>query len=98
MLGVAMYTTIQTLMERGLNKSQISRLTGHDWKTVSKVLAKIRLGEQIPDKKPHPKILDVHKGKVMELLEMGLTARRIYEEVQRLGLQIGYTTVADYVK
>ena len=38
MLGVAMYTTIKTLKELGRNKSEIARITGHDWKTVSKVI------------------------------------------------------------
>ncbi len=33
MLRVAMYTTIRTLKELGNNKSEIARITGHDWKT-----------------------------------------------------------------
>jgi len=56
MLGVAMYTTIKTLMEKGMNKSQIAQATGYDWKTVAKVIKGIEIGKEEPEKKPHPKI------------------------------------------
>ncbi len=46
MLGVAMYTTIKTLRGLGKNKSEIARLTGHDWKTVSKVIKSIDNGKR----------------------------------------------------
>jgi hypothetical protein len=38
MVGAAMYTTIKTLKELGKSKSDITRITGHDWKTVQKVI------------------------------------------------------------
>jgi len=44
MLGVAMYTTIKTLWELGKNKTEIARATGHDWKTVAKVIKGIGKG------------------------------------------------------
>ena len=50
MLGVAMYTTIKTLMEKGMNKSQIAQATGHDWKTVAKVIKNIGVGKEWPGK------------------------------------------------
>ena len=31
-----MYITIETLWKQGYNKSEIARLTNHDWKTISK--------------------------------------------------------------
>ncbi len=96
MLGEAMYTTIQTLMERGLNKSQISRATGHDWKTVDKVMKRIKAGKSAPNKKPHPCILDTQKEKVLELIEKGLTAVRIHEEMISEGVKISYSAVKDY--
>ena len=34
MIGIAMYTTIETLWKRHKNKSKIARLTGHDWKVL----------------------------------------------------------------
>jgi hypothetical protein len=38
LLEVAMYITIKTLWERYKNKTKIAKLTGHDWKTVAKVI------------------------------------------------------------
>jgi len=35
-------TTIKTLMEKRMNKLQIARATGHDWKTVSKIIENIK--------------------------------------------------------
>ena len=58
MIGVAMFTTIKTLWEKHKNKSVIAKLTGHDWKTVSKVVKLIESGTKYPDKKPHPRLLD----------------------------------------
>ncbi len=48
MLGVAMYTTIKTLWELGKNKTEIARATGHDWKTVAKVIKGIGKGIDKP--------------------------------------------------
>ncbi len=33
-----MYMQIKTLWDLGKNKTEIARLTGHDWKTVAKVI------------------------------------------------------------
>ena len=38
MIGVNMCITIATLWKQGRSKSEISRLTGHDRKTVRKVI------------------------------------------------------------
>ncbi|MFH1776174.1 MAG: IS21 family transposase, partial [Candidatus Omnitrophota bacterium] len=61
MLGVAMYITIKTLREKGMNKSEISQVTGHDWKTVSKVIKAIGSGKEYPEKKPYPSRLDRYR-------------------------------------
>lgn len=97
MLGDAMYTTIETLWNKGLNKSEISRATGHDWKTVSKVIKKIEAGQAAPSKKPHPCILDPYKERILELMEQGLSAVRIYEELTLEGSSAAYPTVKRYV-
>lgn len=97
MLGEAMYTTIKTLWEKGHNKSEIARLTGHDWKTVSKAIKAIKLGKRAPIKKPHPRLLEIHHERIMEWLEQDLSALRIREELQKEGFTIGYSTVKDYV-
>jgi transposase len=97
MLGEAMYTTIKTLWKKGLNKSEIVRATGHDWKTVSKVLKKQAAGETWPEKKPHPCLLDPHKEKVLKLLEQKLSAVRIHQELVACGVKVAYPTVKRYV-
>ena len=48
MIGVAMYITIKTLWERCRNKSRIARLTGHDWKTVARIIKAIEEGKKLP--------------------------------------------------
>jgi len=97
MLGEAMYTTIQTLWKKGLNKSEISRATKHDWKTISKVITKLESGQSWPDKKPHPCLLDPHKEIILELIEKGLSAVRIHEKLAALGIPGAYPTVKRYV-
>lgn len=97
MLGVSMYTTIETLNQRGLNKSEISRTVGHDWKTVNKVIKAIDAGGY-PKKKPHPNGLDQHKDKIIEYLEHGLSAVRIQELLQAEGCSLSYSSVKAYVR
>jgi len=97
MLREAMYTTIKTLWDKGHSKSEISRLTGHDWKTVSKVIKSLKSGGIAPKKKAHPRLLDSHHEKILELLEQNLSSLRIREELLREGIQVGYTAVKDYV-
>jgi len=41
MIGIAMYITIKSLWKRHKNKSLITRMTGHDWKTVAKIIKEI---------------------------------------------------------
>lgn len=93
MIGEAMFTTIKTLYERGLNKSEIARATTHDWKTVSKAIEDIKRGKEYPEKKAHPKKIDPYKGTVIKLIEDGLTAVRIHEELVKLGCDAKYPTV-----
>jgi len=61
-----MYTTIKTLWERHKNKSMIARLTGHDWKTVAKVIKMMEEEKEYPSKKPHPGLLDAYREKIMK--------------------------------
>ena len=97
MIGVAMYITIKSLWERHKNKSLIARLTGHDWKTVSKRIKEIEEGEEYLAKKPHPRILDDHKEQILEWLEENLSGVRIHEKMQAEGVKVGYSTVKDYI-
>jgi transposase len=93
-----MATTIETLWKKHRNKSLIARLTGHDWKTIDKVVKTLEAGNIYPQKKPHSRLLDPHKEQVVKFIEDGLSAVRIHEELKLTGISIGYTTVKDYVK
>jgi transposase len=88
-----MHTTIQTLWNQGHNKSEIARMVGHDWKTISKAVACFKSGQTLPDKKPHPSLLDPYVEQLISWAEEGLSAVRIQEELSALGLKVGYTTV-----
>ncbi len=50
------------------NKGEIARLTGHDWKTVSKVIKSIDNGKESPEMKERQSIVEPFKEKVIELL------------------------------
>lgn len=97
MLGIAMYTTIQTLWDQGSNKSQIAALTGHDWKTIDKVIGLYKAGQDKPLKKPHPSILDEHKDFIIENLEKGLSGSRIHDELLSKGVKVSYSNVRHYI-
>lgn len=91
-----MNITIETLWKQGKNKSEISRITGHDWKTVSKTIKCLKAGHY-PEKKPHIKILDNNKEQILELLEKGLSGVRIAEELKALGVAVSYSAVKKYI-
>ena len=97
MLGVEMYTTIKTLWKKTRNKSEIARVTGHDWKTVSKVIRDIEKGIEIPRKKPKKTIVDDYRETLTKLLGKDLSALRIHQELLRDGFTGSYSTVKKYV-
>jgi len=92
-----MYTTIKTLWGKTKNKTEIARLTGHDWKTVAKVIKNIEKGLETPQYKPRQTLIDDHRQKVLELLEKDLSAVRIHGELVRQGFIGSYSTVKKYV-
>jgi transposase len=97
MLEIAMRITIETLWKSGKSKNEISRLTGHDWKTVNKIIKSIKQTGSYPCKKPHPKFLDNHKTQILEFIEQDLTGVRIFEELRLLGVTTSYSTVKKYI-
>ncbi len=97
MLGVAMYTTIKTLWEKTKNKTEIARLTGHDWKTVAKVIKNLGKGIETPEYRTRETLIDDHRNKLLELLEKDLSAVRIHEELLLEGFKGSYSTVRRYV-
>ena len=85
-----MFITIKTLWEKGRNKSEISRQTGHDWKTINKIVRQIQKGRKCPEQKERIKKLDPYKEKILEFLEKGLSGVRIHEELFIMGLKSTY--------
>ena len=98
MLGAAMYTTIKTLYELGKSKSEISRLTGHDYKTVSKVVKAIDTGQLEPKRKERTGLLSPYKSRIAEFLEKDLSGVRIHEQLQAEGFQGSYSSVKHYIR
>jgi transposase len=96
MLELAMHITIESLWKLGKNKSEISRITKHDWKTVDKVIQSLENGTY-PQKKPHSKLLDNHRTKILNLLEQNLSCVRIHEELLLDGVTISYSAVKRYI-
>ena len=94
MLGVAMYTTIRTLFEKGFNKSEIARMSKHDWKTVAKVLKNKGIP---PERKTHPCKLDFYREEILKLMEIGLNGVCIHKELLKKGVTVGYSTVKGYM-
>jgi len=92
-----MYITIKTLWKKYKNKSLITRLTGHDWKTIAKVIKEVEAGKEYPTKRPHPRILDSLKKQIIEWIKEWLTKVRIFEKLQKQDLKAGYSTVKDYI-
>jgi len=98
MVGAAMYTTIKTLKELGKSKSEIARITGHDWKTVQKVIREINRGVMAPQMKERRSTVEPYKETVTKLMEEGLTAVRIHQEIAAEGFAGKYSAVKKYVR
>ncbi len=97
MIGVNMCITILTLWKQGRNKSEISRLTGHDRKTIRKVIKSSKEGKVRPEHKKRISIIDPYQEKILEFLEQGLSSVRIHQKLKVLGCKAAYSTVKGYV-
>ena len=99
MIGIAMYTTIITLWEQKKSKSEISRITGHDRKTIRTIINNyIKDEKQFPDKKVNPSSLTNFKEDILKFLEKDLSLIRIHEELVKLGSSASYSTLTRYTK
>lgn len=98
MVGAAMYTTIKTLKELGKSKSEISRITGHDWKTVQRVIGQIEQGIMVSEARKRQSIVEPYKETVIKLMEEGLSAVRIHQELVFMGFTGKYSAVKKYVR
>jgi len=93
-----MYTTIKTLWTKYKNKSEIARITNHDWKTIDKIIHNIENGIERPEKKEQKTIVDPYKETIIELLEKGLSGVRIHEEIISLGFSGSYSCIKKYIQ
>jgi transposase len=97
MIRLNMYITIKTLWQMGKSKSEISRLTGHDRKTVRKIIKQIKSGAEHPIKEAHPCRLDPYKESILEWMESDLSGVRIHQNLSSLGVNVSYSTVRDII-
>ncbi len=97
MLGYEMFITIKTLWQKGKSKSEISKMTGHDRKTVRKIIKQIEKGIIHPVKEPHPCKLGPHKENILEWLEKDLSGVRIHQNLLACGVDVAYSTVRDFL-
>ncbi len=97
MIKRAMYTTIITLWKHVKNKTQISKVTGCDWKTVDKVICRHEKGEKFYGVKEAKSSLEPYKSKIEEFLERNMNGRRIHEELLEMGIKISYSAVKRYI-
>ena len=97
MIGIGMFITIKTLWQKGNSKSEISKITGHDRKTVRKIIKQIEKGITHPVKEPYPCKLDPHKENILEWLEKDLSGVRIHQNLLSYGVDVAYSTVRDFL-
>lgn len=99
MIGIAMYTTILTLYKQGNSQRQIARLTGHDRKTVKRIVSRFVTSgiESSPVYERESKVRSWHK-EIIGLLEKDLSYVRIKEELKLLGFTGSYSSLTRYMK
>jgi transposase len=98
MIGIAMFMTIITLWQKGESQRKIARSVGCSRDAVRYAIAKFKkYGFESPIKNNPGSIMDAYKLQVIEYLEKGLSAIRIYEELQNAGAHASYSTVSHYV-
>lgn len=96
-MGVDMHTTIETLFKKGYNKTQIAEILKIDRKTVRNVLKKID-ENGVVERKQTASILDQYKEYINIQTSKGLSAMRIFQDLQReFGYSGSYDTVKKYI-
>jgi transposase len=94
-----MYYTIKTLFEKGHSQRKISRELGIHRRTVIRIIAQIQAGTLNPQPVGRTKILEPYDELIKNKVELGLSARLIYEWlVNDLHCEVSYPSVARYVR
>lgn len=99
MLGVEIRFMIKDMHRKGISISEIARQTGHDRKTVRKVID----GELQPQRKkpqqPRPRKIDPYTNYLQRRMAEGVyNTRKLYREIQQQGYPGGLTQVILYVQ
>ena len=91
-----MITTIKTLFQKGYNKSQIAEMLEVDRKTVRVKLQQLEKG--VVERKQRQTILDPHLEYIQAQVGKELSAKRIFQDLQRENdFRGSYDTVKKYV-
>jgi len=99
MIGIPMYTTILTLHKQGISGRQIAKLTGHNRKTVGRIIKTFNSNASESPKKYNrkSKLGEWHED-ILRLLESNLSRVRIHEELRARGCLFSYPSLTRYVK
>ena len=99
MIRLAMYTTIITLYKQGNSRRAIARMTGHNRKTINKIVKEfIEQGKEAPSDRNNSSELITWHSEIMALLERNLSYVRITEELQKLGCNLSYSALTRYIR
>lgn len=95
-----MYKTIIHLWKNGRSKKAIARSTGHDIKTIRKIIKRYEregITSATFNRQPFG-ILKDYEARISELLEQGLSNLRIFEEVKKIGYRGSYSSITNFTR
>jgi len=94
-----MYTTILTLYKQGNSQRKIAKLTGHDRKTVRRIVSKYdSSGIESPKSCQKESKTSKWHEEILKLLEKDLSFVRISEELESLGFTGSYSSLTRYIR
>jgi transposase len=94
-----MYTTILTLYKQGQSRRQIAKITGHDRKTIRRVVTQYETkGIEEPTRAMRAAGIRKWHEEIIGLLEKDLSFIRIKEELEKSGYQGSYSSLTRYIK
>ena len=94
-----MYTTILTLYKQGNSQRKIAKLTGHDRKTVKRIVSKYdSSGVESPKTCQKESKTSKWHEEILKLLEKDLSFVRISEELESLGFSGSYSSLTRYIR
>ncbi|HEY8394296.1 MAG TPA: helix-turn-helix domain-containing protein, partial [Thermaerobacter sp.] len=89
---------IRKLYAQGVSISELARRTGHDRKTIRRIIRGEAEGERPVPRKRASK-LDPFRDYILQRMELGVfNAVRIYAELRQLGYKGGLTILRDFMR